>query len=86
MAHGPKLIHLTGGIATVIASYLARARGSSEPEASEARIKDLNQFRRECDCFLLDYGKLDVSHHEHDDKLTALRNRFEQLLGNHTQE
>ena len=35
----------------IIASYLARAKGSNEPELSIARTKDLDQFIRECRTF-----------------------------------
>ena len=33
-----------GGLATLVASYMARARGSGEPELSITRVKDLEQF------------------------------------------
>ena len=36
-----RALRLPGGIATIIASYLARARGSGEPEASVERVRDL---------------------------------------------
>ncbi|KAJ6510498.1 hypothetical protein C8R45DRAFT_858390 [Mycena sanguinolenta] len=71
---------ILGGFATIVASYLARARGSNEPELSTARVKDLDQYIRECEIFILDYGHF--TGHEHDAKLTALRNRYEELLGN----
>ncbi|KAF7328959.1 Carbamoyl-phosphate synth [Mycena venus] len=69
-----------GGFATLVASYLARARGSNEPELSITRVKDLDQYIRECEIFILDYGHL--TGNEHDSKLNALRDRFEELLGN----
>jgi hypothetical protein len=47
-----------GGMSTVVASYLARARGSNEPELSISRTKDLEQFIRECQAFELDHGHL----------------------------
>jgi hypothetical protein len=47
-----------GGLSTIAASYLARARGSNEPELSISRTKDLEQFIRECQAFQLDYGHL----------------------------
>ncbi|KAJ7086488.1 hypothetical protein B0H15DRAFT_844935 [Mycena belliarum] len=71
---------ILGGLSTVVASYLARARGSNEPELSIARSKDLDQYIRECEVFVLDFGHLTGS--EHDQKLDALRERFEELLGN----
>ncbi|TFK97476.1 hypothetical protein BDV98DRAFT_574538 [Pterulicium gracile] len=49
---------ILGGFSTIVASYLARARGSNEPELSISRTKDLEQFIRECQAFQLDYGHL----------------------------
>ena len=69
-----------GAIATLVASYLARARGSNEPELSITRTKDLEQFIRECRSFQLDYGHF--SGQEFDPELIRLRRRFEELLGN----
>lgn len=63
-----------------MASYLARARGSNEPELSITRCKDLEQYIRECEVFTLDYGHL--TGNEHDLNLNRLRDRFEELLGN----
>jgi len=40
-----------GALATLVAAYLARARGSNEPELSTTRTKDLEQFIRECRAF-----------------------------------
>ncbi|KAJ7133181.1 hypothetical protein C8R44DRAFT_21858 [Mycena epipterygia] len=71
---------ILGGLSTVVASYLARSRGSNEPELSIIRCKDLEQFIRECEIFMLDFGH--ISGNEHDEKLTALRDRYEELLGN----
>ena len=69
-----------GALATLVASYLARARGSNEPELSIARTKDLEQFIRQCEILQMDHG------HEMGDKfdkeLAQLRARFEELLGN----
>jgi len=69
-----------GGLSTVVASYLARMRGSNEPELSITRVKDLEQFIRECEAFKLDNG------HATGDKfsreLDRFRARFEELLGN----
>ena len=69
-----------GALATLVASYLARARGSNEPELSITRTKDLDHFIRECRLFDLDYGHL--YGHEYDSELIRLRKGFEELLGN----
>ena len=70
----------TGGMNTLVAAYLARARGSNEPELSITRVKDLEQFIRECQAFQMDHGH--VSTGEFDQQLIGFRQHFEQLLGN----
>lgn len=69
-----------GGLATLVASYLARARGSNEPELSITRVKDLEQFIRECQAFQMDHGH--VLGDKYDHQLETFRRRFEELLGN----
>ncbi|KAF9444684.1 hypothetical protein P691DRAFT_806971 [Macrolepiota fuliginosa MF-IS2] len=71
---------ILGGLSTVVASYLARARGSNEPELSITRVKDLEQFIREAEAFQLDHGHIDTN--EWDKELEQFRRRFEELLGN----
>ncbi|KAJ7034665.1 hypothetical protein C8F04DRAFT_1100558 [Mycena alexandri] len=71
---------ILGGLSTLVASYLARARGSNEPELSITRSKDLDQFIRECEIFILDHGH--SIGNERDSELNTLRDRFEELLGN----
>ncbi|KAF7361331.1 Carbamoyl-phosphate synth [Mycena sanguinolenta] len=73
-------ISVLGGLATIVASYLARARGSNEPELSITRVKDLDQYIRECEIFILDHGH--ITSNEHDEELSKLRVRYEELLGN----
>ncbi|KAG2363698.1 hypothetical protein BDR07DRAFT_1281702, partial [Suillus spraguei] len=72
-----------GGMSTLVASYLARTRGSNEPELSITRVKDLDQYLRDCYAFKMDHA------HEYgtvknglNDQLEHLRRRFEELLGN----
>jgi hypothetical protein len=71
---------LTGGFNTLIAAYLARARGSNEPELSITRVKDLEQFIRECNAFQMDHGHVITG--EFDQRLWSFRSHFEELLGN----
>ncbi|KAF8063364.1 hypothetical protein FPV67DRAFT_1629880 [Lyophyllum atratum] len=71
---------ILGALATLVASYLARARGSNEPELSITRVKDLEQFIRECEAFKMDQGHNLGS--KFDAELEGLRHRFEELLGN----
>jgi len=72
-----------GGFSTMVASYMARARGSGEPEVSIARVKDLEQFLREVRAFQMDHA------HEYSTpenglgiRLEDMRRRFEEMLGN----
>jgi len=70
-------------MATIVASYLARARGSNEPELSVTRVKDLDQFLRDCASFELDHGhEYGTPENKLDYRLIELRRRFEELLGN----
>lgn len=66
-----------GGVETVLASYLAKNRGSNQPEASKARAKNLGNFLRDIESFLLDHG------HEpgidHDEQVKAFRARLEEI-------
>jgi len=71
---------ILGGLNTFVAAYLARARGSNEPELSITRVKDLEQFIRECQAFQLDHGHVNTG--EFDPQLIGFRRHFEQLLGN----
>lgn len=71
---------ILGGISTIVASYLARARGSNEPENSLSKIRDLEQFIRDLEAFRLDHGH--VSGDKHDTEISRFRARFEELLGN----
>ncbi|KAH9961794.1 hypothetical protein BC827DRAFT_1131281 [Russula dissimulans] len=73
-------ISILGGATTLVASYLARTKGSNEPELSLRRSRDLDQFLREINAFVLDHG------HEYgktwDDKIEGFRFGLERLLGN----
>ncbi|OAX44599.1 hypothetical protein K503DRAFT_705760 [Rhizopogon vinicolor AM-OR11-026] len=72
-----------GGLTTLVASYLAFARGSGEPELSNARIKDLEHFLRDCEMFTFDHGEeYGTSGNQLDEQIESLRRRFELLLGN----
>ena len=69
-----------GGLSTLAASYLAKARGSNEPEESIRRSQDLNSFIRDCEAFKLDHGhKIGP---DHDDMINRYRRRFEEIMGN----
>lgn len=74
-------ISILGGLTTMVASYLARARGSNEPELSITRVKDLDHFLRDCLAFDMDHGH-EYGTPELDARLEQFRRRFEELLGN----
>ncbi|KAG1823357.1 uncharacterized protein BJ212DRAFT_1323656 [Suillus subaureus] len=74
---------ILGGMSTLVASYLARTRGSNEPELSITRVKDLDQFLRDCRSFKMDHGhEYGTAENGLNDELEHLRKRFEELLGN----
>ncbi|KAH7886614.1 hypothetical protein F5I97DRAFT_1019734 [Phlebopus sp. FC_14] len=76
-------ISVLGGMSTLVASYLARSRGSSEPELSVSRVKDLDQFLREIRAFQMDHGHEYASpDNDCNRRIEEYRQRFEQLLGN----
>lgn len=45
-----------GAISTILASYLAKVRGSGEPEFSTIRARELNTFLRDIEAFIMDHG------------------------------
>ncbi|CAL1707338.1 unnamed protein product [Somion occarium] len=71
---------ILGGLSTMAASYLAKARGSGEPEASRARSRELEHFGRDIEGFLLDHGNAVGS--VFDDRIARFRRRFEEIMGN----
>lgn len=74
---------ILGALATLVASYLARMRGSNEPELSITRVKDLDQFLRDCRAFQLDHAHAyGTAENGLDKRVDELRSRFEELLGN----
>jgi SMODS and SLOG-associating 2TM effector domain len=72
---------MLGGASTLVASYLARTKGTNEPQASKYRAKALDHFLREIESFDLDHG------HEMgdkwDEKIIGFRLGLESILGNH---
>ncbi|KAH9170009.1 hypothetical protein EDB89DRAFT_2230957 [Lactarius sanguifluus] len=73
-------ISILGGASTFVASYLARMRGSNEPQTSLLRAKALSHFLREIHAFALDHGH-EVGR-EWDDKVNGFRLGLENMLGN----
>ncbi|TFY50613.1 hypothetical protein EVG20_g11421, partial [Dentipellis fragilis] len=72
-------ISILGGAATLVASYLARARGSNEPEQSLLRVQALEHFIREANAFTLDHGHEVGS--RWDRELDGFRGAFEGMMG-----
>jgi hypothetical protein len=50
------VVSVFGGASTCIATYLARVRGSGEPELSKQRTRDLDHFLRDVQSVMLDKG------------------------------
>ncbi|KAI9059412.1 hypothetical protein FKP32DRAFT_1761018 [Trametes sanguinea] len=69
-----------GGMSTLAASYLAKARGSGEPEVSYIRLRDLESFIRDCEAYTLDKGN--YAGPEYDNRVERYRRRFEEIMGN----
>ncbi|KAI0285713.1 hypothetical protein BC826DRAFT_1050841 [Russula brevipes] len=72
---------MLGGASTVVASYLARTKGSNEPQFSLLRSQALKHFLREIEAFVLDHG------HEVGNKwnrqIVGFRLGLERILGSH---
>ncbi|KAG1834097.1 hypothetical protein EV424DRAFT_1362692 [Suillus variegatus] len=80
---GSVVIVILGALATLVASYLARMRGSNEPELSITRVKDLDHFLRDCRAFQLDHGnEYGTAENGLNKRVEELRSKFEELLGN----
>ncbi|VDC04508.1 unnamed protein product [Peniophora sp. CBMAI 1063] len=77
-------ISILGGGSTIVATYLAKVRGSNEPELSRIRVAELSHFIREMDAFDLDHGS-ETGHHL-DHMLEYYRTKLEYLLGQFSSE
>ena len=79
---------ILGGLSTLAASYLAKARGSGEPERSAKRARELESFIRDLQAFMLDHGHLTSSAaggtqaEQHEAMVARYRRRFEEIMGN----
>jgi len=73
-------ISILGATSTLITSYLARMRGSNEPQTSLLRAQTLDHFLREIEGFILDHGH--EVEDKWDDKINGFRLGLEKILGN----
>jgi hypothetical protein len=84
---GSLITAVFGGILTVLATYLARMRGSGEPERSRARAQDFASFVRDLEALMVDHG-CEVSGagtgRDLEEDIRVFRSRFEELMGNTT--
>ncbi|EMD37656.1 hypothetical protein CERSUDRAFT_154405 [Gelatoporia subvermispora B] len=78
------VIAILGGLSTLAASYLARARGSGQPDSSILLCRDLENYIRDLEGFMLDHGT--VLGPEYDIMIAHYRKRFEEVLGNAPQD
>ncbi|KAI9455707.1 hypothetical protein BJY52DRAFT_1188258 [Lactarius psammicola] len=69
-------IAVLGSLSTLVASYLARTRGTSEPESSLLREQALSNFIRKLRAFILDCG----TQEGHDNAVENFRKELERLL------
>ncbi|KAI0300701.1 hypothetical protein B0F90DRAFT_399958 [Multifurca ochricompacta] len=72
-------IAVLGSLSTLVASYLARTRGSSEPESSLLREQALSNYIRQLNAYILDHGSEIGNEHDHK-KVEQFRKGLEQLL------
>ena len=68
-----------GCTSTILASYIARIRGTGEPELSMLCTNELDHFLRECNAFVIEHGS-EHRRPENDARIDALRERFETVL------
>lgn len=77
-------VSIMGGASTVLSTYMAKARGSGEPDISRALVTNLEQFIRECEAFSSDHGT-QVSGDHLTEKIGWFRERLESLLAGYVQ-
>ncbi|TDL16776.1 hypothetical protein BD410DRAFT_730914, partial [Rickenella mellea] len=74
---GDRKVSGISAVATVVASYLARIRGTGEPYLSYSRSDNLQSFVRQCESFVDDHGdEIDYSC-----EIDGFRKRLEELVG-----
>lgn len=66
-------------MSTLAASYLAKARGSGEPEFSAGKCKDLENFERELSAYVLDHGH--YVGEKYNGTIQRYRDKFEEIMG-----
>lgn len=71
--------YVSAGTSTVVASYIARMRGTNEPQLSMTRVNDLDHFLRDCKAFNMDHGN-EYGTPQNEKRLDELRKIFEELL------
>jgi hypothetical protein len=72
-------VSIMGGVSTILSTYMAKARGTGEPEISKALVMNLEQFIRECEAFTSDHG-MEVKGDHLNEKIGWFRERLETLL------
>lgn len=71
-------VSILGGLSTMLASFLAKARGSGEPDFSNLRARELDTFIREADAWILDH-RYNVGS-EYDETINMFRARYERII------
>jgi len=71
-------VSILGGVSTTLASYLAKMRGSNEPDFSNLRSRELDTFIREIEAWVMDKGHLVGA--DYDAKINRFRERYEEIV------
>lgn len=68
-----------GGMSIIVASIIARIRGTGQPELSIKCAVDLDRFLRECNAYVIEHGA-EYSTPQNDRRIGELRQKFEEIL------
>ncbi|KAH7097770.1 hypothetical protein BKA62DRAFT_715516, partial [Auriculariales sp. MPI-PUGE-AT-0066] len=68
-----------GALSTMIGTFLARMRGSAEPDLSKSRAKGYDQYIRTVEQYIVDHGE--ELGRDHMDRIKEFRREFEELEG-----
>jgi len=72
---------ILGAFSTIIASFLARMRGTGEPDRSKASARGFDRYVRACDAYLVDHADEPGRDPAHMERIKGFREEFEQLEG-----
>jgi len=80
--HGTSIMTaILGAFTTILSAFLARMRGTGEPERSKSSAKGFERFIRTCEAYILDFGEESGREPQHFQKVNEFRQEFEDLEG-----